>query len=311
MELNKEKTVKELENFKEELTNLIIKLNKEYDGSSKKYEKLERVYSLFHLVCDMLTEKKGIYQGESASFFTMVSPCIFVVDAKPKFFELDEQILKEVSRPKEVYSIEEAETLIKWTVNNTRNNLFLSDNDDDLTGCCGMSQFSSLYPLEKLGLKITINNASSFGGCSHSFGTVTIPVDINGEVILKQYLIDCTYSQFYILYNCVEGMYRDKDGRVPDAGYYIKNDIKKKQFVSKLIADGYCEFNLENMRKYAFGLCMNITPKEKYEEAVVNFQKIDFINIINNVVQKFDYDEEEFLEWGLNLEIGGNVVRGR
>lgn len=292
-----------LAKIKEKLEKIIIKLNKEYDGSRKRYEELEKIYSRFHCVCDKLTEQTGVFQGRYASYFNKISPCIFVVDAKPKNFELDEEILERVSIPKEVYTLEEAETLLKWTVNNTRNNLRLDGDKEDLTGSCGLAQFSSLYPLQRLGLKITINNASLFGGGSHAFGTVIIPVEIDGEVVEKQYLIDCTYSQFYILYNCVEGMYNDINGRVPDAGYYIRDDISKKEFVSEVITNGYFEFNLDNMRKYALGLCMNVTPRDKQSELVDNFEKIDFVNIINNVQSKFDYDEEEFLGWGLNLEI--------
>lgn len=298
-----------LEQTKRNLEELIIKLNKEYDGSKEKYEELEKTYSYFHLICDKLTAKTGVFQGRYASYFNKVSPCIFTVDAKPKIFELDDEILERVSIPRDVYSLEEAETLLKWTVNNTRNNLRLCGDEEDLTGSCGLAQFSSLYPLEKLGLKITINNASSFGAGSHAFGTVIIPVEIDGNVVEKQYLIDCTYSQFYILYNCVGGMYTET--RSPDAGYYIKDDTVKKEFVSEVITNGYCEFNMENMRKYAFGLCMNVTPITKQGELVNNFGKIDFVNIINNVQSKFDYDEEEFFNWGLNLDINKKIGHHR
>ena len=292
--------IQNLETIKNVTANLIKKLTENYDGSQESYHKLENLYNRLYQVCDILTKQKGSFQGGIIG----TAPCILTVDAKPKFHVIDHNLLDSLSKGKSFYTLEEAEALVKWTVNNTRQNLTIEGYDEDLTGCCGLSQFISLYPLQKLGLKVTINNAADF--CDqklrHAFGTVTIPVLINQEIVQQQYLIDCTYSQFYMLHRCVENVYSES-GRIPDAGYFVKGDEEKESFVKELLTNGYTVFNEENIRKYAYGLYMSTFSREEFLKGLAEFEKIDLVNIINTMVEEYDYDEDELVEAGYNLEI--------
>jgi len=299
-----------LEQDKQKIVQSIIQLTNNYDYSKEMYKELEKLYNELYYICDNLTELKGSYQGYIITQLENELPCIFNIDAKPIYHDYDNEILKSAYKAKCFYTLEEAETLLKWTVNNTRNNINRNGIKENLTGSCGFCQFSSLYPLNKLGLKVTINNASSF--CNdkirHAFGTVIIPIKQNNEVINKQYLIDCSYSQFFILSKCVENNY-SKDGRKPEAGYFIRNNKEFEELSKLIISNGFVEATEENLKKYAYGLYMSTIPKEQIQYRNNDLKDINISNIINNVTGDFDYDEEEFISWGCNLSIDNNLLK--
>lgn len=124
-------------------------------------------------------------------------PNIYILEQSPKRFDIDESLLKQIN-VSEGLTMEQATELLKWTVNNTRDNMNFSSkknsvvfndvyDNNSLMGFCGFSQFSSLYPLQQLGLEITINNMMDVCELCHCYGTVTIPIRVNGQIIKKDF----------------------------------------------------------------------------------------------------------------------------
>ena len=171
---------------------------------------------------------------------------------------------------------------------------------DNYEGGCGFSQFATLFPLEKMGIKVTTNNSDLMQGISHAFGTVIIPVYINGKIEEKQYLIDCTYKQFFRLAYCLKEY--DSPMSNPDPGYYLENE-EQTVFAKKVIEDGYFEVNENNLTNYLSTLYYSRFPLAELEKAKEDFKKFDLINIIKTKQEEYDYEESEFIRWGYNLDI--------
>ena len=285
----------------------IMKLSFKSNYNENTKNKLEKLYNELHSVNHVIEKITGYSQYEFLFNLQQTIPIFFTTNAKPIKHELNDSVFSNIINPKPFYTEEEAICLIKWTVNNTNNNLLINSkkenyNSDDLMGTCCFSQFSSLYPLQKLGLKITINNVSSF--CpkhSHAFGTVTIPIIINNQIIEKQYLIDCTYNQFLHLDRCVQNMYLDYN--YPDPGYFIKQNKNISKTIDELVTNGYIELSKDNAQNYAYGFYLSSVRKEQIKLSIEKIKEVDLISIINNVQEPFDYDYEEFNDYGYNLDI--------
>lgn len=308
---------KHLENVYKITCQEVLELEQKYYNNlcSKKdlIEKYNKMY-IYKYKLEILT-KKNYYTNFLNCYKYDKDKVIFTIDHEIKNHDIDYSLLNDLDK-KEYYTLEEAENLIKWTVNNTRENLRQSNKTDnlnnfDLMGCCGFSQFSSIYPLEKLGLKVTYNNTANFfkRDGSHAYGTVEIPVMIDGKIVKKSYIIDCTYSQFFFLKNCVEEKYLNANKNkgliaAPMAGYFMDMNDDLRFFAKNMLEDGYCEMTDENLKKYAYGLYMQEFGLNQAKEAMREFQNLNLKEIINSYSSKSDYDEEEFIDWGHNLEIG-------
>ena len=265
-------------------------------------KKLSRYYDLLYYINGK--EDKGtmyVLDNEISSL-----PPVYIVDQKPELFEIDYNLLSDIDISQGLTE-EQAKELLRWTVNNTRENLNISnsDNKEDvyencfLGGTCGFSQFSSLYPLQKLGLTITINNMSSLNNYGHAFGTVIIPINRNGNIINKRYLIDCTYNQFFGIQNNVVSRYiNDK----LDAGFFVAQDEEKIEFAKELLKNGFVEASLSNLEKYLKPFYAMSLSKEEIGQIDTKFSKIDIIDLLENHQREFDYTEEEFVDWGMNLD---------
>ena len=282
-------TVKKLEKLLNELYEVLVQKSFEYDGTKEKYDELEMLFNKYYDLRHRLEKKTG-----NSYFKNFDGVPIYVAKYEPHLIDISEKQIKEISKQKKAYTQEEAETLLNWTVNNTRKNIELECRSYiekiNTTGLCGFSQFSTLYPLQQLGLKVTYNNVGQFGiEYRHAFGTVTIPI-IQQDSSIKDttYLIDVTYSQFFTL------DYNVKNWDEPRAGYYMIQNKDTKDFAEDLLDKGYVECTEENLNKYAYGFCL----AEKKE--------LPDTNIIFNEEDPTDYSKEEFDNRGYNLEIEHN-----
>ena len=295
--------LEELREREKALIEKITEISNNYSYDS--YEYLYNLYNELNAICNKIEEITGNYESISLE---RSLPLVLSLNARPKNHEIDEELLNSLSSKKDYYTEDEVKTLLNWTVNNTLSNLKKDMDTDDLTGACGFSQFSSLYPLSKLGLKITINNVNNISKNlgRHAFGTVIFPVLINGNIEEKQYLIDCTYSQFLHLSKSVENTYNIKKGRIPLPGYFINKDEKVKETIKELITNGYIEATKENLNDYMYGFFVREFPITELNFAKEKLSEIDILDIINNNQEEFDYTEDEFKDWGFNLEIENN-----
>lgn len=275
-------------------SNLINEYNLLYYYQSKLYG-IDRAYSLDSLISSL--------------------PDVYIVDEKPERFEINDTLLSELDFNNGL-TMEEALELLKWTVNNTRDNLNKDLENDgnssedvydnyNLLGTCGFSQFSSLYPLQQLGLEITINNTNAISGGSHAYGTVLIPIKTENKIEKKRFLIDCTYRQFFTIpYNNVSRyFYNDK----PFPGYFISSDQEYIKFSRELLKNGFVEASYSNIEKYLQPFFANSISFDKAEFIDQEFRKkINIFDVLNNIQTEFDYLPEEFKEWGYNLEFNSH-----
>lgn len=279
-------------NSKTTLMELIIDKSNNFNKTEEEISDLEKLYIELYKVIDIIDNYNEKHNLEKDSYYLEL---IEKINKTPLIINYNEKKYDTFPiEKKNAYTKEEALNIVRWTVNNTRDNLTKSKENsdiakDDYTGACGFSQFSSLYPLEKLGLEVTINNTYNFSSNSHAFGTVIIPVLDNNVVVNKQYLIDCTYSQFFKISDCVP------NNVVKVApGFYMKNE--KEEFSRKLLEDGFVEATEDNLKDYWYGFYMSSIDKEKYSN-------MDILKVINEKNEEYDFDEEEFTNLGYNLDI--------
>ena len=306
-----EKQVQDKENF---YNNNKLKL-KEYvleycstDDINKKDEiekEISRCYNMIFYIKSKIDKEKMYVLDDDISRL----PDTYVLYQKPELFELDEELLNSINIENGL-SIEQAQELLKCTVNNTRNNLnidlqTLPRKEDvydnySLSGHCGFSQYSSLYPLQKLGLKVTVNNFSKYNIPSHAFGTVTIPINENGNIVDKRYLVDCTYRQFFTTDFNVIGRYMDSTA---EPGFFVVQDEEEISFAKELLKNGYIEATQDNLKKYLkpfFATRKKLYELDNFDQ---EFSEIDVIDLIENKQSEFDYSEDEFKDWGMNLDL--------
>lgn len=235
-------------------------------------------------------------------------PQIYLVEQLPKRFEIDKDLLSEINVV-EGLTMEQAMELLKWSVNNTRNNLNLEEEkrtgmlgnvygNSSLGGTCGFSQFSTLYPLQQLGLEVTINNVGDACGVRHAYGTVVIPIRINDKIVKKRFLLDCTYRQFFTVPFNVAARYLSHS---PSVGFFVSQDKEQVLFAKELLENGFVEASLENMEKYLKPFFSSSISLDNISEIDKKFNEINIFEVLDKKQTEFDYTEEEFVQWGFNL----------
>ena len=305
-----EQNVQAKDSFLQELKKQIIKYTNIYDTSSELEKEsikhnLTRYYNLLYYI-NAKKDKETMYVIDEE---LQKIPNIFVLDDKPTRFNIDNSILANIDIQKGLSNVE-AETLLAWVVNNARDNLDISNklnnsnqrvySNDALTGACGLSQYLTLYPLQKLGFQVTINNVGDMCNIRHAYGTVVIPINEDGQITEKRFLIDCTYRQFFplknnLISNYIKGM--------PNVGFFVKENVTETKFAKELLSKGFTDGSLESLRLYlkpfyASSLTMaNVFKLDKL------FNELDISNIVLNMGEEFDYDEDEILSWGMNIEL--------
>lgn len=294
----------------ETIKNLIKEITISYFDSSTielKEEIKNKLIRKYNLLYFYQAQKNGIKKAYILDSDLEKLPQLYVVDQRPERFDIDYSLLETINI-EEALTIEQAHELLKWTVNNTRDNLIhlqpQIDGDDydnnSLMGWCGVSQFSTLYPLQKMGLKVTINNIRELQRGSHAFGTVTIPIKNGSEISYKRYLIDCTYRQFFTIpYNVVSRYL----GSSLEIGFFINQNKDEIEFAKELLKNGFVEANLDNLKNYLKPFFYTSIPYEDISKVDECFSRLDIIDVIENKQDEFGCTEEEFLYWGLNLQI--------
>lgn len=295
--------VKKLKNLQNKIIETIKELTIKYNDEENIYNLLEKEYNNLYKVNKKIEKLTNKSQYEIIYDNINSLKRIYTVNVKPKEKEIDKNILKNIYADKEFYTEEEATTLLNWIVNNTMTKIQKSSYlYDDLFGVCGQSQFISLFPLEKLGLKITKNNvADLYNGCNfrHSFGSVFIPTKVNNQIITKQYLIDCSYRQFFLLKDCT------KENKSPNPGYFIRKNEEMKDFSEELLQNGYIELNEKNAKKYAYGFYMS-DSKESILETINKLEKENILENINTRQVEFDIDEDE-----INMSFMNEIIKNK
>lgn len=211
-------------------------------------------------------------------------------------------------------TIEEVNTFLKWIVNRVWKNLTFFGIDlsrNSLNGYCEIAQFLSIYPLESLGLNVTINTAEdSFDYMfHHAFGTVEIPINLNGIVENKVFLIDPTYKQFFTAVRCNYGRYYAKEENTglivaPDPGYFMRGE-NEKNICKQIIKNGYILLDDDVAKVYGDGFKKASISLENFD----NFNKLNlysgnyYVKKIKDTSSNYCCDRDELDGYFFDYEI--------
>ena len=85
--------------------------------------------------------------------------------------------------------------------------------------------------------------------------------------------------------------------------FFVVQDEKEIEFAKELLKNGYIEATKDNLEKYFkpfFATRKKLYELDTFDE---EFSKIDVIDLIENHQSEFDYSEDEFINWGMNLDL--------
>lgn len=235
----------------------------------------------------------------------------FIIDAVPREHKVSElEAIRAQTRIEERsktgISENDINTILKYIVNNTRSSLkeelqTLSLDTEDMMGLCGFAQAIAAYQLKELGVDINIGNIGGldFSDARHAYVVANFPVNINGELQTKKYLLDTTYRQFFqTKYANYEQYFMGNDA--PSAGYFVCKTNKGQEFANKLIEDGYIELTEENAKIYGDGFYLTCKGKSEYKNGKPPKGKIStpikgeqYLQDITKQNGELDYSKEE------------------
>ena len=140
---------------------------------------------------------------------------------------------------------EEADVILKWIVQNARQAVLSSGENQTTTymhTCDYFVQTITALPFIDKGIHVTINDSKKFNGSlsSHGFITVDLPIQENEKVVLKKFLIDVFYSQFFTYEKASFGLFYGTNSN-PAAGFYVCQTPEGISFATDLIRDGYID----------------------------------------------------------------------
>lgn len=216
---------------------------------------------------------------------------------------------------------QEAEEILKWTVQNARDELAKDRNlqEESLLGCCGFGQAITAQTLRNMGLNPNVCNVNPTIGEDtgrHAFITVNIPVKTSEKVEDKMYLVDTTFRQFFLreeITNSRGEFIKDKEfgNKVaPMAGYWLLKMQGGRKLAEEILSKGYIELTEERAKLYGDSFILeekerkNPTRVPNQKELITGIDGKQYINNINNpkLHGEIDYDMEDFKGFGINIK---------
>ena len=294
--------------------------NSNNGNKDKELQKLYNEYCMFCYRNNLQTFWNGFYDLFDKSYIIESEPLIFNVgenQVKSVIQKLFQVNYKNQDELVDGLTSDEAELILDWVVQNGRKNFSIYGTDiktSSLKGCCGLAQAYTLIPLMDLGLEVTVNNARCFqpNNYGHAFGTVKIPIKENDGIVLKQFLVDISYRQFFSTVLSSEGEYFAYDkklcnGSSPAAGYYITKTDLGKGFAKRLLYRGFIELTPENAKLYGHAfVCQTLNYETKDQEETFLLRSGEwYIDAINNNQVELDCSIEELENYNYNLDLPG------
>lgn len=260
----------------------------------------------------------------------------FILDTKPnieeysnlklmKLANIEEKLKRVLETNKEDIrqgiTEQEAEEILKWTVQNARNELAKEMNlqEESLLGCCGLGQAITTQTLRNMGLNPNVCNTNPTIGKEtgrHAFVTVNIPIKTEEETEEKMYLVDTTFRQFFLrneITNSRGEFIKDKEfgNKVaPMTGYWLLKMQGGKELAEEILSKGYVELTEENAKLYGDSFVLeekerkNPTSVPKKNEMITGINGKKYIENINNskLHGNIDYDIKDFEELNINIK---------
>lgn len=207
----------------------------------------------------------------------------FILDDIPKNDDIDISKVAEIEH--KIFSgvtQEEAELFLDFMVYNSRMafnyNNSINVLDYSFRGQCGNMANLNRFLLEKIGLPYHQFNighvVSEDKALMHELVMVSIPIIDGDETVVKNFLIDPSFRQFFIKENCdIKEYYGGKKGNIwkaaPSAGYFFNLSSYGRNLASSLIRNGYMEMTTENVKCYFDAFKFSTIEKESYSSEIL------------------------------------------
>lgn len=270
----------------DELRRLLHEIQNTYESNltnDEMYHKVSNLWEKYYA----LKQKLNIDLEEDKNLCLFFDNSCYKINEKPNLNHPNETqvvdsltALMEALHSRAGITEAEAKTILEYVVYKTRQNLGflgLDLTNNSMNGFCELAQRLSIDAFEKLGLKVTKNRAENDFMYSHHhcFGTVTIPLIYNNNILNKTYLVDITYRQFFTSTRCHKGMYYNN--QKPDPGYFIENTA----FAKELMKEGYIELNPSNAKLYGKPFTLAGNDKKDnidYYHSIINSKDEYYLN---------------------------------
>lgn len=216
---------------------------------------------------------------------------------------------------------QEAEEILKWTVQNARNELAKKGDiqKESLLGFCGLGQAITAQTLRNMGLNPNVCNVKPTIGENlgrHAFVSINIPIKTQEKVEEKMYLVDTTFKQFFLrdeVTNSRGEFIKDKkfgNKVAPIAGYWLLRMQGGKELAEEILSKGYVELTEENAKLYGDSFRLeekerkNPTIVPKKNELITGIDGKQYINNMNNpnLQEEIDFSMEEFEKFEINIK---------
>lgn len=232
---------------------------------------------------------KESYNQDSDSVLVVLNKCrwslptYFIIDSKTNFTKIDN--IKELALNRSLDSFGSEKELLDFIVNYARNMLMVEHKQHiklskregfdalDLVDLCRDASFfvEIICCILKVPYKIVKidpgfdESLNLFNGSGYHYVVI---VTLNG----KDYLVDCTYKQFFE----VRGSLLEAMGIIGfnalDAGYYMMIDDSRRKTASELINNGWIALTEINMKNYFDGFTLAARNASFYD----NLGYVDF-----------------------------------
>lgn len=260
----------------------------------------------------------------------------FIIDTKPNMEEYSElRLMRLANTEEELRKVleankegknqgiteQEVEEILKWTVQNARNELAKDGNlqEESLLGCCGLGQAITAQTLRNMGLNPNVCNVNPTIGENtgrHAFITVNIPIKTSEKIEDKMYLVDTTFRQFFLraeVTNSRGEFIKDKEfgNKVaPMAGYWLLKMQGGRELAEEILSKGYIELTEKRAKLYGDSFILeekerkNPTRVPSKKELITGIEGKQYLNNINNpkLHGEIDYDMEDFEEYKINIK---------
>lgn len=296
--------------LREEMEETLDYIKDLYTSKDINHQKLSSLWNKYY----MYSAATGIKLDNAYDLYLLGENVSYILDCDLNY---NDDLLKPVEVIEKVnesnpLTMEEANILLRWVVNDTWHTLEklgLDLSRNSLCGYCDFGQLNSIYPLEKLGFPVTKNTTETCFDTyfHHAFGTVTMNILEDEKVVPKTFLIDTTYKQFFTTVRCNNGRYftKNEDYDVdasPDCGFFMKTDFEK-EVASKLITNGYILLTNDVAKIYGDGFKKSSIPLSN------TYLFDNFVNTgsdyINNIISKagdYSMDKSDFVEKDFTLD---------
>lgn len=261
-------------------------------------------YNFIKSIADEFYDKNILYDQAYAYILNELSNCemtlpnAYILNNPPHDFN------KKIIRPNQDYS---PEVVLNYLVSTTRNYLYnrlskknrsVPYEEYDLMGNCKLA--SSYIKKQAKTLKLEAKTVIIYSAYkklpSEVFGGDGVHYISIIEIDGKMYLIDCTYSQFFLLKKCLIDRLGIMGLSGCRAGLYMSMTEERRKIAEKILKDGWIELTPEVLKHYLDGFTISYRNGIYYEDTedfsfTAPYSVEDYENFLRGFDNQLNYED--------------------